>query len=120
MTLYSHDRERLNDPNDYPCFYCGGKGKVRKPEDRCPIEGYKGAPWHNCGKCNGSGKLHPAEYEPIVEDELNDFRQKMRKYELLKNQLEDILHRIDEIDIEFLLENVRVVPDSAVSDSKPK
>lgn len=41
----------------YPCYKCDGKGKVRKEEDRCPIEGYKLAPWYDCGFCNGTGKI---------------------------------------------------------------
>lgn len=44
------------DSGFFPCFECGGLGRVRDPNDRCPVEGYKMAPWHKCSQCGETGR----------------------------------------------------------------
>lgn len=47
----------------YPCMYCNGFGKVRRMEDRDPIEGFKLAPWYKCTPCDGTGNSSRMEHE---------------------------------------------------------
>lgn len=110
ISLYSTDTKRILDRTDYPCFRCGGKGKIRKAEDRDPVEGYKLAPWHECGKCEGKGKAHSAEYEPIVESELATTEEATKVYEKFLEKFNSVMEKIEPEDVEFLLENVKIVP----------
>ena len=109
ITLHSHDKKRLLDRSDYPCMRCGGKGKIRKMEDRDPVEGFKEAPWYNCEFCGGNGKVHPSYYEPILEEELRRFEIALKAYEELVRSFESIIEKIKPEEVEFLLNNTKVV-----------
>ena len=111
ISLHQYDKARLIDPNYYPCTQCGGKGKIRKMEDRCPVEGFKGAPWYACEFCGGAGKVHPSYYEPLVEQELHDHERATKHYEELLNKFNGILGKVEPEEVEFLLKNVEIVPD---------
>jgi hypothetical protein len=39
------------------CPVCAGFGKIRNPDERDPIEGYKMAALYDCTECNGEGYL---------------------------------------------------------------
>lgn len=106
MKMCAHaDKERTYDASYFPCFACGGKGKIRKPEDRDPVEGYKMAPWHICEKCGGSGEMSQSDYEPILEHYLNDFEARSKRYADDAKRLRDIKNKLDEADIIFLLDH---------------
>lgn len=76
-------------PNKWPCLECSGTGKVRHYEDRDPVEGYKGAPWHQCGACGGSRCSNPevfkASYHQIIDKYLKDKAQWKAIVEALKS-----------------------------------
>ncbi len=45
--------------NNGTCFVCEGDKRLRNPEHRDPIEGWKMADTHPCDFCGGAGHISP-------------------------------------------------------------
>lgn len=69
------ESDRLN-PNFWPCTYCDGRGWYYDPADRDVIEGYKLAPRHKCGNCQGTGKGTKEAVKDLYDGIVADFRAK--------------------------------------------
>lgn len=102
--MYNH--KRSYDSTYYPCYKCLGSGKIRNIKDLCTIEGYKDAPWYKCDKCMGTGAMHPSMYFPIIEDEYERYTTESRAYEIDEAWLCNIMDKLTEDDIEFILTNI--------------
>lgn len=63
----------------YPCPMCYGSGKVKKFEDRDPVEGYKLAPTYPCDVCAGSGKRPAREIEQVYKTMMAEWRRNCQK-----------------------------------------
>jgi len=86
------------------------KARSGKPKIAIQSKVIKLAPWHECGKCEGKGKVHSAEYEPIVESELATTEEATKVYEKFLEKFNSVMEKIEPEDVEFLLENVKIVP----------
>jgi hypothetical protein len=76
--------------NEFPCIDCQGIGKYRRWEDRCPIEGWKMAPWVKCPHCKTgivSKEKFMAWYNAQMakyNDNMSLYKEKLQRYRELE------------------------------------
>lgn len=65
---------------NWPCLRCGARGYYYKPEDRCPVEGFKDAPRYRCEACNGTGEGSKEAVRAAYQKWLADYKVKLAEW----------------------------------------
>lgn len=78
----------------WTCHTCNGRGRIKDPQDRCPVEGMKFADYIPCPTCGGSGRLNRdyyaekfKEYLTKYENELKSYHEDLKIYESIRSKL---------------------------------